>query len=618
MSGGKGRVLLSVRRAVAMIDRGLARQWLVVGGLAATAAVLEMLGAGAVFALIGTVADVSLLAKVPVAGGYLVEFAKANPSWAIQLLAICVAGFFVVKNLFLFFEIYYREHCELRIMAFISGRLLKGYLYAPYAFHFQKNSAELFRNIGYSVELVTKNVILATAALFSESLTIIGLLATLMIADPMVTIVTAGVMGALVALILITSQRGFVLRGQQTQKLQAEMFQAIHECLGASKEARVTGRELFFWQRYNTYLWNRGRLLRRDSAVSQAPRLAMETVLVLTIVVLIGVASARGDSGSQLVYLLGMFGYVGFRVLPSFNRAVVHINKIRNSSAAVELIWNDYRALCESDPSAPADGDPVVFQQDLVLDSVHYTYPGSDHEVLRGINLTVPRGTAIGIVGSTGAGKSTLVDVILGLLRPDSGDILVDGASILDNPRSWQRRIGYVPQTIYLTDDSLRRNIAFGLDDTDIDDVRLGRASEMAQLSELIASLPQGFDTHIGERGVRLSGGQRQRIGVARALYHDPELLIFDEATSALDSGTEWEITEAINALAGHKTLILVAHRLSTLKNCNHLIMLHDGVVKAEGGFDQLIGSDENFRRMVELSSLGLHTAASGDDEAAD
>lgn len=613
-------VIQPIRRAMAMIDHSLLHRWIALGGMAALMALLEMVGAAAVFGLIGAVTNPGILARVPYLGALFEKFVQTHPGTALQIFAMAVAAFFVVKNLCLFTEIHLREHTELRTMASISGKLLKGYLYAPYSFHFQKNSAELFRNIGYSVELVTKNVLLGSAALVSEVLSIVGLVIPLMFAEPVTTFVTVMVLGLMMGAIVLLSRRGFVHRGQQFQTLQTEMFRSINECLGAAKEAKITGRELFFWQRYHTYLWDRGRLSRKDSTYSQAPRLATETAMVLGLVILIAAASSRGQSGTHLVSLIGLFGYVGFRVLPSFNRIIMQLNKIQGGSAAVDLIWSDYQALCRQAAVEPPDCAPAPFKRQLELRDIRYTYPGKGRQILRGVSLTIPRGGAIGIVGSTGAGKSTLVDIILGLLQPESGDILVDGVSILDNPRGWQRCIGYVPQTIFLTDDTLRCNIAFGLKDDEIDEANLGRAVVMAQLSEFVGTLDHGLDTRIGERGIRLSGGQRQRIGVARALYHDPELLIFDEATSALDSGTEWEVTEAINGLAGQKTLILVAHRLSTLKNCDRLVMLRDGVIAAEGRFEDLLDQDDEFKRMVELSRLtaGSEGGASPMDDAGD
>jgi ATP-binding cassette subfamily C protein len=290
--------------------------------------------------------------------------------------------------------------------------------------------------------------------------------------------------------------------------------------------------------------------------------------------------------------------------MPSINRILTAMTEIRHRTALVESVHRDFQE-GKTDlkaVSAANERSAIPFDREIEFRGVHYTYNTDEAQkaVLRDISFTLAKGEAIGVVGPSGAGKSTLIDVFLCLLRPQEGQLLIDGADAFANPRSWQEKLGYVPQEIYLMDDTLRHNIAFGVDDSDIDEERLRAVVGMARLDGFIAELPEGYHTVLGERGVRLSGGQRQRIGIARALYQGPEVLVFDEATSALDNETEREISQAIQALAGDKTLIIIAHRLSTVRMCDKLVFMQDGRIAEIGSFDQLMKNNPAFRRMAQ------------------
>ncbi|MBI3798821.1 MAG: ATP-binding cassette domain-containing protein, partial [Deltaproteobacteria bacterium] len=283
------------------------------------------------------------------------------------------------------------------------------------------------------------------------------------------------------------------------------------------------------------------------------------------------------------------------------NRILLLLANIRMGTAATNQIYADCIAFAHpfSAPLGEPNREALTFADRLVLEKVSYTYGDTHIPVLQDVTLTIRRGESVGIVGPTGVGKSTLIDLVLGLLQPSSGRILVDGKDVFQALRAWQRKIGYVPQSIFLIDDSMRRNIAFGLKDTDIDEHKLQAAIRMAHLEEFVASLPHGLDTMVGERGMRLSGGQRQRVGIARALYHEPEVLLFDEATSALDNQTERAVIGAIDRLRGEKTLVIVAHRLSTVRGCDRLVFLRDGRIAGCGSFEELLANNEDFRVMA-------------------
>jgi ATP-binding cassette subfamily C protein len=323
------------------------------------------------------------------------------------------------------------------------------------------------------------------------------------------------------------------------------------------------------------------------------------------VVLLVILLTLQGRAGVDVLPLLGLYAYAGFRMIPSANRILWRINEIRHGTSAVQQLYHDYRLLdCSASDRRDAAGTArLPFTDCLATEGVSYTYPGAARAALQDVHLTIRRGESIGIVGSTGAGKSTLVDTIIGLLQPDCGRVTVDNLDVQTRLRAWQRQIGYVPQSIFLADDSLRRNIAFGVPEAEIDDHRLQVAIGMAQLAAFVAALPAGLDTCVGERGIRLSGGERQRLGIARALYHEPEVLVFDEATSALDQGTEGEVMRAIEALHGKKTLLVIAHRLSTVRHCDRLIVLCNGRIIACGSFDTLMAHHPEFRTLAALTT---------------
>lgn len=597
-------MLTTLRTCVGLLSPRVRWRWMGLIPLVLAAALMEACGAAAVFALIKVMSDPSQVSTLPVVSLLYAALPWHGERAIVLSFTILVAVFYFLKNGLLAVAVYIQNKVASDSMATLSYRLLKGYLSAPYAFHFQRNSAELIRNTTDSVDAMVRLVLKSTVGVVSEALFVAGIIAVLMATAPFVTLVAVLVLFAGLIVLLKLSRDVFTRWGVQEQELKRAILQNLQQSLGGLKEVKVMGREHFFYEAFASQRAALVRIWSLHTTLSAMPRLLIETVFVCGMLLVILLVTAHGGTGPDLVPVIGLYAYAGFRVIPSANRILTYVNDIRYGSAATQRLSKDLRAFdhIPSDSFGTPEESDIVFTDRIVLDRVSYTYDGTCTPVLQDVTLSIRRGESIGIVGPTGAGKSTLVDLLLGLLSPSSGRILVDGRDIAQALRSWQRKIGYVPQTIFLTDDSVRRNVAFGLSDAEIDERKLQAAVRMAQLEDFIASLPQGFDTVVGERGLRLSGGQRQRVAIARALYHEPEVLIFDEATSALDHHTEREVTRAIEALQGKKTLIIITHRLHTVRMCDRLVFLSNSRVAGYGSFAELIAHNVDFRNMATMA----------------
>jgi len=598
-------MLTTLRKCTAFLSPQMRWQWMSLVPLAVLGAFLEAVGAVAVFALIKIIGDPTQVTTLPVVSTLYTWLPWQVEGQIVLSFTVLVGVFYIVKNGLLAVAGYVQSIVAGHSVASLSRRMFLGYLMVPYPFHFQRNSAELIRNITDAVDVVFRQVMLSAVSLVSEALIVTGIVVVLMVSAPFVTLFTVALLFGTVAVLLKLTRRVFTRWGARQQELRKTILQSLHQSLGGLKEVKVLGREQFF---YNIFARRQGTLVRvhsRYATGTTAPRLLIETVFVCGMLLVIVLVTREGRDALDLVSLLGLYAYAGFRIIPSAYRIMLSVSVIRHGTAAVNHVYNDFMAFAPHLPEADrtTNGEDLSFTDGLVLDNVSYAYSAEDAPVLEEVSLTIRRGESIGIVGPTGVGKSTLIDLVLGLLHPSTGRILVDGKDIFSAMRSWRHKIGYVPQSIFLTDDTLRRNIAFGLEDAEIDERQLHIAVRMAQLEKFVATLPRGLETVVGERGVRLSGGQRQRVGIARALYHEPEILVFDEATSALDNQTERAVIGAIESLRGEKTLLIVAHRLSTVRGCDRLVFLRDGRIAGCGSFDELLVNNADFRDMAAVTN---------------
>ncbi len=541
---------------------------------------LETVGIGLVIPAMALMTQTDMAAKYPAAAPVLAML--GNPSHK-QLLVggmLALAAVYAVKALFLGFLAWRQAHFSHTLQASLSYRLFAGYLRQPYSFHLQRNSAQLLRNTINSVNGVT-NVTQQGLILISEGLVLIGFSALLLWVEPLgalVVVITLG--GAAWGFHRVTRKR-IVRWGQASQYHEGLRIQHLQQGLGGAKDVKLLGREGDFLAQYRTHNDSSARVSERRSTLQALPRLWLEFLAVTGLAALVLIMVEQGKPLDALLPTLGLFAAAAFRLMPSINRVMAALQSIRFSTAVIDTVDAELRLV--DVPVAPTEGKVLPLNQALTLDHIAFRYPSAEVQSLRGISLSIPRGASVGFIGGSGAGKSTLVDVILGLLTPDHGVVSVDGVDIQGNLRGWQDQIGYVPQTIFLTDDTLRRNIAFGLPNEQIDEAAIRRAVHSAQLEQFVSELALGLDTIVGERGIRLSGGQRQRIGIARALYHNPAVLVLDEATSSLDMATERGVMDSVRALKGEKTLLIVAHRLSTVESCDRLYRLEQGRVIEEG-----------------------------------
>jgi ABC-type multidrug transport system fused ATPase/permease subunit len=571
----------TARKLWAVLNHSEQRRAVVLLGLSIVGMVMETLGVGLVIPALAVMTQHDLAARYPRVAPIL--HALGDPSQAQLVVAgmLVLVTVYAVKAIFLGALAWWQMRFVYGVQAELSERLFTSYLRQPYAFHLQRNSAQLIRNAVTETTLFSQTVLVSTLSVLAESLVAVGIIALMLAVEPVGTLTVIGVLGTAVWGFHRVS-RGWISRwGSARQEHEGRRIQHLQQGLGGAKDVKLLGRESDFLAEFGRHNSGYARVGGRFGFLTQLPRLWLEFLAVSGLAALVMVMIWHGRSIDSLLPALGLFGVGAFRLMPSANRILSGVQNMRYGLPAVDVLHAELHSLPPT--TAQSAGVQLVFREALRMDNVSFAYAGADRAALRDVTLMVARGSCVGFIGTTGAGKSTLVDVMLGLLTPDAGSVTVDGRDISRNPRGWQDQIGYVPQSIFLTDDTLRRNIAFGVPESQIDDAAVRRVVRDAQLESMVSDLTDGVATVVGERGVRLSGGQRQRIGIARALYHDPAVLVLDEATSSLDTETEREVMDTVRALRGDKTLIIVAHRLSTVERCDRVFRLAQGRIVEEG-----------------------------------
>ena len=535
----------------------------------------------------------------------------------IALLGLAIVIVFYFKS-FLYYQIqsYVLKFCYTQ-QVWLRLRMLRTYLSLPYTFYLKTNSAHIIQNISNESANFTYAIAIPLLNSIANGFVLVVLLLLMAKTDLLATVSILGLL--VITIVPFHCFRHTVARwGKEGLEANTETIRVINHAIGGVKVTKLIGCESFFEDQLIAQSHKYAKAASRFHAFQQLPRIVVETLLITFVVGFVSLSLILEGRSDNLVAVLSIFAVASVRVIPSASQLITCMGTLRNAQPTLDRLYLDLKELETSesvrylkmsrkvnrktsakDSAASFDVNPIktqLFRDKITIDKIDYCYPQADTDALTDTCLTIRKGESIALIGKSGAGKTTLIDVFLGLLIPQSGDIQVDGLSIYDDLRSWQNSIGYIPQSVFLMDDTIERNIAFGVPDSQIDPHKVKNAIELAQLSELIAQLPQGIDTFVGENGVRLSGGQRQRIGIARALYHDREILVLDEATSALDNETESLISEALRQVGSTKTTIVIAHRLTTVQHCDRIYEMSNGKIVRSGSYQEIVMAGKNFQ----------------------
>ena len=570
-------------------------------GLMIIGTVLEVVGIGMIPIFISAVSDPGFILDNAILGPVVLALGIENSRDLLLYGGSGIVAIFIVKGIYLVWMKYMKARFIFNRFAVISSKLYKAYLSAPYTYHLGRNTAELIRNVTSETKYISNNVMMPLLTILMESVTVLGIFILLFIMEPMLTSIAFIVVGGAGGLLLKLLKNRIRDHGIVASRERSRMIQGVNEGLGGFKDVSVTNRQPFFLNRFKEYLENLTKAEIFKGVIAYASKPVIEAIAVSGMIGMAFFMIWQGRSIGSVIPMLALFGAAMVRLMPAVSMIVNELNKLRYYVHALTPVYDDIKNLeshSEIKKKETRVTEKLPFLHSVNLQNISFAYPNSETQAISNITLEIPKGSAVGFVGESGAGKSTIADIILGLLEPEQGQILVDGVDVKDKKRLWQNNVGYIPQFIYLSDDTMRNNIAFGISEEDISEEKVQKAVQTAQLTELIDNLPEGLDTVIGERGVLLSGGQRQRIGIARALYDNPELLIMDEATSALDNVTEKEVISAIEDMKGERTIVMIAHRLTTVKNCDVLYLMKNGEIVDTGGHDDLLELSHDFRKM--------------------
>ena len=582
----------SVKKLWVLLDRRQRRNSLLLLGLMIAGALLEVIAVGAVPAFVALLSGPERVLRYAAVSRLFAKVGADRPDTRILFAAAAVAAFFVLKNLYQSVFTYLQARFIFNRQIDLAKRLYAAYMNSPYTFHLQRNTADLIHNINVEVMRIISDILIPGLRIVMETLVLLAVLGLLLAVEPGITLLMFAVLAATSVSFFRAVRRKVDRFGRDEHECRKRMIQTANEGFGGVKDLKVLGRIGHSLAEFARFATGYSRSGVYKNTVSELPRLFLETIAILALLGAAALLVLQHRPMQEIVPTLTLLALASVRMMPSVNRIVNAAVYVKWGIPAVDAV---YRDLTELEPRAIQKVREAVstqrqaFNEAIEFKNVTYRYPGATSDALRNVSFRIPKGRAVAFVGASGAGKTSAADVLLGLLEPQSGEVLVDGEDIRRNLSAWQRQIGYIPQHIFLTDDSVRRNVAFGIPDEDIDDEQVRAALESAQLLEFVEGLPAGLDTSVGERGVRLSGGQRQRIGIARALYHDPEVLVMDEATSALDYKTESLIIEMIERLRDRRTIVVIAHRHSTIQYFDTVLKLHEGLLVAQGSYSDVV-----------------------------
>lgn len=573
-------IVAGFRRLIGLFNKKEKTNSVIMLGLIILGGLAETIGIGVILPFATILLDqtsvekypiIKTITEVPWIGGYR-RF--------IAILCVGLVLIFILKSLYMFFLIYIQNRFTLNRQIDMSRKLFQSYIYKPYEYFFHKNTAELQRNVNVLVGSVIQGMLMTGLSLLTELMVVVCIMVLLLIIDPISSVSIIIVLGGITALyyIFVKKKLNSIAKKQQTYGI--GMVKSVNEGLGGIKDVKILQREESFISRYN----ENGRGFAKTTAtyniISQSPRLLIETVAICGLLIIVVINALRNPDMGASLPTIALFGMAAIRIMPSMNRIVGYMTTVRFSTTHFEMIYDDLKEAGSGSTRRYEEVKKTEFTKNIEIHGLKYRYPGTESVVLENVELTIDKGLSIGIMGSSGAGKTTLIDLLLGLLEPEKGEILIDGKNIMDNLEGYRKNIGYVPQEICIIDDRIAANVAFGVPEDDVDLDKVWAVLRTANLADYIETLEDGLDTKVGESGMRLSGGQRQRLGIARALYDDPDILVLDEATSSLDTESEKAISDAMINVGHAKTMIIIAHRLNTLDKCDAIYEIIDSRIE--------------------------------------
>ena len=544
--------------------------------------ILEAIGIGTILPLISVIENENIFSEYPQIKYIANSIGIITHTQFIIALSVLLIFVFVLKNLYLVWQLRLQINFALKNQNYFSKMLMREYLLKPYLFHLNHNTATILRNVNSSGAIIFSNMYVSAFQLLTEIVTGFVIWSMLLLIDPFTATIAVGFMVLILYSIIKAFRKKISTQGKKQNQYSIAYLKWVNQGLGAIKETKVLRKEAYFLREFNKAYEQYSNSNQKFLFMNQVPRLIIESTVVSGLLILIIIKILLGTSANEIIPFLGFLALAAFRLMPSANRIVNLSNNIRFNMPLFNEVYDEYMhiknigTLVNEEVLNGDDTEKLKFDNEIKVIDVRFNYLNNKN-VLQDISFVIPKGKFVGIIGASGAGKTTFVDILLGLLVPTGGKIIVDGVDIFSNIRRWQANLAYVPQNIYLIDGTIKENIALGVAENEIDDDLIDKVLHMAELYDFVYSQPDNINTNVGERGVKLSGGQRQRIGIARALYQKPEVLILDEATSALDNETEKSITDTILKLKGKITIIAIAHRISTLEQCDFKIKFENG-----------------------------------------
>lgn len=602
-SGGESASFGPIRKSYALVVQGQRGQWIGLVGLGVIVSILEAFGAALVFVLLGLITDPDRGIELPLIGNVSHWFPEVDNDELLVGAAVTIGVFFFFRGAFLVVQTYLQQKITHGAGARLSTRLMRGYLSMPYSYHLRHDSAELVRNAISSVQEFLGKMVIPVTAVIAETLVVVGLLVVLFATAPVASFLVIALLGPASYLVLRLVKARVKRYGRVATDSARQSLRILQQSLHGARDVRLLGREAFFVKEFARQRLRDATARARQASFSKLTSVIIDALLMLIIAGFLIVTVRTVGTATESLAVLGLFAYAGMRLKPSVQRMISMTNNLRFATPVIDDLYQDLeetdKAIQLQDSADESSRAVPIMQNSIQLEDVAFYYEGGDHPTLDSVTLEIRFGESIGICGPTGGGKSTLVDIITGLLEPTSGRVLVDGVDIRQNVQTWYEQLGVVSQDMYLFDDTLRRNIALGVPDGEIVQPAVERALHLAQLDDFVATLPRGLDTRVGEHGTLLSGGQRQRVAIARALYREPSVLILDEGTSALDNETEREFISALSRYKGKGTIIMVAHRLTTIKQCDRVIFVNRGRISGSGTYAELYAHNATFRQMA-------------------